>query len=207
MVACTPPPTGGGSTTTTSTTTTSTTTTTIPASHQMLAVAYSNLDGVDGYDPAGSDVLIAKLVDTNDDGVPSVGDTVVADRYPVDFDASAFGRFRATTHTVTSILIDCCAASLYGDIDGGAGEPGGGTFQFIAEPGTVDPRSLQESFSLCASSACAGFADSGYYSYQLVVADPGAPGDPDTVVPRNQVDPRTGVGVGDDAFVDADFLW
>ncbi len=33
-----------------------------------LAVAYSNLDGIDGYDDSGTDVLIAKLVDTNLDG-------------------------------------------------------------------------------------------------------------------------------------------
>ena len=56
-----------------------------------LAVAYSNLDGINGYDSAGSDVPIAKLVDTNDDGVVSVGDTIETDQYPPDFDTAAVG--------------------------------------------------------------------------------------------------------------------
>ena len=39
-VGCTPPP---------------------PPSGALLAVAYSNVDGIDGFDPSGGDVLIAKL--------------------------------------------------------------------------------------------------------------------------------------------------
>jgi hypothetical protein len=69
----------------------------------LLAVAYSNLDGIDGYDPTAGDVLIAKLVDTNLDGVVSVGDEVVTDRFPLDFDASAFGSFQNTSHAVDAV--------------------------------------------------------------------------------------------------------
>ena len=73
-----------------------------PPGGTILAVAYTNVDGVAGYDVA-ADVLIAKLVDTNADGVVSVGDTVVTDQYPLDSDASRFGTFQNTSHAVTSV--------------------------------------------------------------------------------------------------------
>ncbi|MEZ5238204.1 MAG: hypothetical protein R2716_04445 [Microthrixaceae bacterium] len=69
----------------------------------LLAVAYSNLDGIDGYDPTGTDVLVAKVVDTNLDGVPSSGDTVEANQYPLDFDSTAFGDFNGATNVVTGV--------------------------------------------------------------------------------------------------------
>lgn len=69
---------------------------------RLLAVAYSNVDGIDGYDPA-ADVLIAKVVDSNVDGMSSVGDTVVTNKYPLDFDAATFGTFQVTSHTVTQV--------------------------------------------------------------------------------------------------------
>ncbi len=69
----------------------------------IFAVAYTNVDGVAGYDEA-TDVLIAKLVDTNNDGVVSVGDTVITDQYPLDSNASSFGTFQNTSHAVTSIM-------------------------------------------------------------------------------------------------------
>jgi hypothetical protein len=68
----------------------------------MLAVAYSNLDGVDGYDPTGSDVLIARLMDTNGDGVHSAGDTAVLVQYPLGLTAPEFGEFGSTTHVGAS---------------------------------------------------------------------------------------------------------
>lgn len=71
-----------------------------PPGRTILAVAYMNVDGLACYDEA-TDVLIAKLVDTNTDGVVSVGDTVVTHQYPLDFDASSFGTFQTTSHQVT----------------------------------------------------------------------------------------------------------
>ncbi len=73
-----------------------------PAEPEMLAVAYSNLDGVDGYDPTGSDVLIARLMDTNGDGVHSAGDTAVLVQYPLGLTAPEFGEFGSTTHVGAS---------------------------------------------------------------------------------------------------------
>ncbi len=68
----------------------------------LLAVAYINDDGVDGYN-ASHDTLIAGLFDTNEDGMVSVGDEVRTKQYPLDFGATApRGSFTAITHVVTT---------------------------------------------------------------------------------------------------------
>jgi hypothetical protein len=74
---------------------------TVSAGPRIFALAFSNLDGVAGYDPA-NDVLIAELVD-NGDGVLGAGDTVVTGRYPLNFGATAFGTFTVTSHTVANV--------------------------------------------------------------------------------------------------------
>ncbi len=69
----------------------------------VLAIAFTNTDGIAGYDEA-TDVLIAKLVDTDEDGVASVGDTVVTHKYPINWDqVPPFGTFQVTNHTVTRV--------------------------------------------------------------------------------------------------------
>jgi hypothetical protein len=72
-----------------------------------LALAYVNLDGIDGYSSA-DDVLIAGLFDTDRDGVPSVGDRVVYGTYPTSFgtppSTAEFGL--SQVGVVTSVLID-----------------------------------------------------------------------------------------------------
>ncbi len=78
----------------------------------MLAVAYSNLDGIDGYDPTGTDVLISKLVDTNADGVASAGDMVETSQFPLNFDATAFGSFQSTSHELATVVVDLPAEQL-----------------------------------------------------------------------------------------------
>jgi hypothetical protein len=67
-----------------------------------LAVAYTNLDGVSGFDPA-VDLLIAKVVDDNGDGIPSVGDSIITAQYPLDLDAASFGTFAVTSHPVVAV--------------------------------------------------------------------------------------------------------
>ena len=71
-----------------------------PAS--VFAIAFTNRDGVAGFDRA-ADVLIAELVDTNRDNAVNAGDTVHMGGYPLDFAASAFGTFGVTSHTVTGV--------------------------------------------------------------------------------------------------------
>jgi len=68
----------------------------------VFALAFSNLDGVAGFNPL-TDVLVAKLVDTNQDNTADAGDTVLMGRYPINFAASAFGTWGVTTHTVATV--------------------------------------------------------------------------------------------------------
>jgi hypothetical protein len=68
----------------------------------VLAIAYSNLDGSAGFAPGGADRLISRLVDTNTDGVPSAGDTIEFGEYPLDVLASDFGTFGTSSLVATS---------------------------------------------------------------------------------------------------------
>ena len=67
-----------------------------------LAIAYSDLNGSHTFDSDAE--LVAALVDTNFDGVPSVGDTVDMGRYPTQFWLGApTGAWGRTGHVVTSV--------------------------------------------------------------------------------------------------------
>ena len=68
-----------------------------------LAIAYANLDGRPG--PGEGDVLIAKLLDTDPDGVPSVGDAIVMGRYPTTLNPGSadFAHWTVKLHTVTGV--------------------------------------------------------------------------------------------------------
>ena len=50
---------------------------------RVFAIAFTNLDGVAGFN-RGADVLIAELVDTNRDNTVNAGDTVHMGSYPLD---------------------------------------------------------------------------------------------------------------------------
>jgi hypothetical protein len=63
------------------------------------AVAWTDGNGNHTYEP-GTDVLIAKLVDANNDGVPDAGDTIVTDKDRLDLTGIAFGTFGLTTHSI-----------------------------------------------------------------------------------------------------------
>ena len=56
----------------------------------LLAVAFTDLNGNDKYNP-GKDALIAAIVDTNNDNTVSVGDTIEWGTYPEITDGSASG--------------------------------------------------------------------------------------------------------------------
>jgi hypothetical protein len=59
-------------------------------------------------DSAGNGVTIARLLDTNGDGIPSSGDTVEAGAFPTAFDGASFGAFPAGTFEVVSVPIWGC---------------------------------------------------------------------------------------------------
>lgn len=67
---------------------------------KIFAIAYSNLNGVPGFQENSADVLISKLIDSNGDNVISFGDKVITNRFPLNCDASEFGDFGVKEHTV-----------------------------------------------------------------------------------------------------------
>lgn len=73
--------------------------------NKIFAIAYSNLNGQDGYQENSADVLISKLIDFNNDGIASTGDKVITDRYPLNFEGTAFGEFTLKEHIVGNIYI------------------------------------------------------------------------------------------------------
>ena len=70
---------------------------------KVLALAFTDLDGDHAF--GGNDVLIAKLVDANDDKVPSVGDTITMGRYPTNLTPGPadFADWNVTNHVVTDV--------------------------------------------------------------------------------------------------------
>jgi hypothetical protein len=74
---------------------------------RILAIAYTNLDRAPGFDRT-TDVLIAKLVDTDGNGADA-GDRIVMGYYPTEFSPewpSDFGEWAAKTHTIQSASVD-----------------------------------------------------------------------------------------------------
>ncbi len=158
-----------------------------PPTEDVLAVAYTNVDGIDGYDET-ADVLIAQLIDTNTDDVPSAGDTVVTNRYPLDFAAATFGTFQVTTHTVASVSSN---SSNYLNVLDAAGS------QFIWASDPVEQYAEQVGFGFGTVNVHDGpatYAD-------LIWATLAAPSAPDTALLIETPDTT-----GDDPFVDVDIL-
>ena len=61
-----------------------------------------------GIDASGTEVLIARLLDSDGDGTASVGDMVETGVFPTSFDGSAFGAFPAAGFEVTGVPIWGC---------------------------------------------------------------------------------------------------
>ena len=81
----------------------STSFTVVGAPPRLFAIAYSDMNGNHSYED-GTDRLIAALVDTDEDGTVSVGDTVETDAFPLTFDpADDFGAFTTKSSPVTGV--------------------------------------------------------------------------------------------------------
>ena len=159
-----------------------------PPGTTVLAVAYINVDGIDGYDPE-ADVLIAKLVDTNDDSAVSVGDTVVTNEYPLDYAASDVGAFQTTSHTVAVVNLD---TAQYANVDDASSQ----RFGFSA------PDSLEQYIEYAGGVTKAVFTDVTNTATERVRADADAPSAPDTPVSMS----RSG-NPADESFIDVDILF
>jgi hypothetical protein len=83
--------------------------------NDILAIAYSDIDDLDGY--STGDVMIAQLVDTDGNG-PDVGDLIEMGRYPTNVDATSFEDWGVKSHVavgravrVDSITVSSAAGS------------------------------------------------------------------------------------------------
>ncbi len=161
-----------------------------------LAIAYSNLDGVDGYDPGSTDVLIARLVDTNLDEQVSVGDTVQTAQYPLDLDATAFGAFQSTTHTVGHV--DFALPETI-DVSSSDGYPRS-TFRFQVYAGDYETY-LERTLETPATVDGATNLFDGQGFGDVLAANQASPSDPETEVPYS-----SSLDEDDSPFIDVDIF-
>lgn len=73
---------------------------------RVFAIAFSDLNGQEGFQEGTSDVMIAKLVDENNDNIISPGDNVIVNKYPTDLSASQFDDFTIKKHTVATVVMN-----------------------------------------------------------------------------------------------------
>lgn len=69
----------------------------------VFAIAYSNLNGVAGYQSGSADVLIAALLDEDENGVVSIGDKIITSQFPNNFSATSFTGVRVSEHIITGL--------------------------------------------------------------------------------------------------------
>jgi hypothetical protein len=149
----------------------------------ILAVAYSDIDGLEGY--SSGDVLIARLIDTDGNGADA-GDTIEMGRYPTDFASPAFGDWTVKSHTVASI-----SAQIATDLV--VKSTGGGTHEWRRD-------STREQYYEAVGSTTYftdGLGGAVSDSIQAVMNSPSLPTTP--VAPR-----FSGPNSTDDAFVDVE---
>lgn len=161
---------------------------------EVLAVAYTNVDGVDGYGPG--DAAIAKLEDTNRDGAASTGDRIVMGQYPLDFAADDFGDFVVASHTVGDVVLWGSGAVAVTDTSKrlfvwNAPETGAELYQEVGLPPTPGS-DAPEALVLDAHGFPAQF--------DRIVISPGSPSLPGEAVDKSS----TVAGDADTGFVDVD---
>lgn len=134
-------------------------------------------------------VSVAELVDSNGDGIPSAGDTVLMGQYPLDFDASGFGSFNKAEHTVE--VVEVCDANrwLRVTVDTPSGSFvdffDGGMERFWEHRPNLDNTMLRDGITR---------------STDKIEAEVNSPSEPDPPVDLD----RRSVGEGDDHFVDVE---
>jgi hypothetical protein len=151
----------------------------------VFAVAYSDIDGREGFDPDTGDVLISKVVDGNGNGVLDAGDEIVMGRYPKNFDATEFGDFGIHSHTVATHFLGTLGLLVRSD-DGHEffWEDSDGEQFYELVPGTH------------LASDWAEFAATGYDLLRTNITGP-SPSEPDATLYLE----RTG-NTSDDAFIE-----
>jgi hypothetical protein len=156
-----------------------------PPAPKTLAVAYSDL--VADHQFGAGDVLIAKLVDTSLDGVPSVGDTIEMDQYPTWYSASTFYDWGRKSHPVTYVVT---ATGTMLDVDTLIGR-----HQWEKSPTLEKYKEYSgSSISLLQDALPGGTTDS-------IQTTPGSPSEPPYGVGMSRADST------DDRFINVDLLY
>jgi hypothetical protein len=157
----------------------------------LLAVAFTDLNGNDKYNQ-GKDTLIAALVDTNNDGVVSVGDTIQWGTYPKIADGSESGTGGIYTSLDTLVTNVSVNTSIQVEV-----QTADGTVSWIANPNaelfrTADLSNIATESVLRDIINFPGIADE-IHTNPLVPPGPGAP--------STSIDFSTSQ-LGDQAFLD-----
>jgi len=108
---------------------------------EFLAVAFSAENNNGKFDKA--DTLIAAVIDSNSDGVVSIGDTVTFGSYPLNTDATAFGTFLHSDSAIVSVAAATTTSVEVGVADGTIVFNSNGSFESFV---TLDPLGNRESF-------------------------------------------------------------
>jgi Ca2+-binding RTX toxin-like protein len=154
-----------------------------PVEPRNLAIAWSDLDGDHRYGP--DDILIARLFDTNGDGIPSEGDTVYTGRYPLDFKMTAFRDWGVDSHVVE----EGDGASL-SSLSVFTSEGWHGWWNLSSEYYTEFVSGGSWPRSAVTDQWLAGYPD-------VIEMDPASPSQPETPTDRNRLEP-----FGNQGFID-----
>ena len=156
---------------------------------KFLAVAFTDLNGNDKYNP-GKDTLIAAVADTNNDNTVSVGDTIQWGTYPAIPDGTASGTggiFLNPDSTITDVVVANDSLVFV--------DSAGGSVEWAASPNVV------EEF---ATIGFTGLESHLVDSINLTTADDLIFADPDVFGPGhpNMLVDVTTHQLGDQAFLD-----
>lgn len=88
----------------------------------LYAIAYTNVNGVDGYQADGCDVFISALAEDNGNSTPDAGDEILFGRYPTAWDAPwGFASFAGTSAGTSRVDCEPYRIDVAGDPYGTGG--------------------------------------------------------------------------------------
>lgn len=156
----------------------------------ILAIAYANLDGTDGYD-AGQDVLIAEFVDDDGSPGPNAGDHIVMGQYPTKFTPTApadFADFGVRRHLVTGV-----DAHNPGVLQATSSQ---GVYAWLRQTSIGQGRELEGYGEVVNQAEVVRLTDGlGFRAFDVLTIGLDAPSQPTVVVEAERANP------GDDAFL------
>ena len=154
---------------------------------KIFAIAYTNTNGQAGFQ-GGEDVLIAKLIDGNNDGTLNIGDKIITHQYPTNFEGTDFGVFTIKEHEFSNI-------AGMGSTQINVTSPEG-SFNWISSADREQYREIKNPFRDTNI-----FDNLSSSFFDQIVVDKLSPSNPQTAVPTTVQNLR-----GDDSFIDVDIF-